>query len=138
MMFKKIMLSFLISFFFACGNLYADDVLDLHKQEQSLTIPKRVEMAMAKSHSRAKSDTWESSNPDDLKPLADSTWLFIYEIGSATFTETVVFSDEITNLDDGSVAVMCVTKNGMAGMAEYMDLSDTEGNGFRLYLLEGV
>ncbi len=134
-MFKKITIFFFISLFFACGTLYADDVLDLHKQEQSLTIPKRVEMAKSQTHNGARSDDWESSNPDDLKPLADSAWLFIYEVGGATFTETVVFNKEIKYLDDGTVAVMCVTESGMAGMAKYIDLPDMEGNGFSVFML---
>ena len=135
-MFKKIAVFFFIISFLACGTLYADDILDLHKQEQSLTVPKLVEIA--KGHKGARSDRWESSNPDDLMPLANSGWLFIYEVGNTTFTETVVFNDEITHLDDGTVAVMCVTENGGAGMGKYTDitgLSDKDGNGFSVFIL---
>jgi len=135
-MFNKITVFFLIISFFACGTLYADDILDLHKQEQSLTIPKLIEMA--KGHKGARSDRWESDNPDDLKPLVSSAWLFLYEIEGTTFTETVVFNDEITLLDDGAVAVMCVVESGRTGMAKYMDLPDMEGNGFGVFILGTV
>jgi len=133
-MFKKIPV-FLFVFFLTCGMLHAEDILDLHKQEQSLTVPKRVEMAMSKM---ARSDTWESGNPEDLMPLANSGWLFIYDVSNRTFTETVVFNEEITYLDDGTVALICVTENGGVGMAKYTDITDTsvmEGNGFSVIIL---
>lgn len=74
-------------------------------------------------------DLWISTDPEDLQPIAGSSWLVMYPLQDFDWVDRVVIHDQtFTFEDDGTVYLECYDLLGnFWGIAQYGELSSHGG-----------
>ena len=71
---------------------------------------------------------WISTDPQDLQPIAGTSWLIIYELEDFDWSDRVVMGDQVFTFDDETVYLECYDLLGnFWGIAQYGELSSHGG-----------
>jgi hypothetical protein len=75
---------------------------------------------------------WISINPEDLQPIAGTSWLIIFHLDDFEYVDRLVLGDEIFTFEDDTVYLECYDQLGYFwGIAQYGELSSQGGkNGY--------
>ena len=80
------------------------------------------------SHTMTNGDPWISDQPEDLQPIAGTSWLIIYQLEDFDWVDRVVIHDEIFTFNDGTVYLECYDLLGnFWGIVQYGELSSFGG-----------
>lgn len=83
---------------------------------------------------------WISTDPQDLEPIAGTSWLIIYELEDFDWADRVVIDDEVFTFADETVYLECYDLLGnFWGIAQYGEMSSHGGaRGFMIsYYITG-
>jgi hypothetical protein len=82
------------------------------------------------SNTTANGDPWISSDPEDLQPMAGTSWLNIYHLEDFEWADRVVIGDQVfTFQEDGTVYLECYDLLGnFWGIVQYGELGSHGGD----------
>jgi hypothetical protein len=84
------------------------------------------------SNTTTNGNRWISTNPEDLQPIAGTSWLIIFHLDDFEYADRLVFGGEIFTFEDDTVYLECYDQLGnFWGIVQYGELSSQGGkNGY--------
>ncbi len=112
------------------------EIEELLKKGRTLSFKKFSETGGKDSGKRkARSDTWFSSDPEDLKPLVGTTWEFTFTVID-TFKRKITFGTDIEKDDEDDVYLVCLNQHsGEVTLVYYTELPTQAGGGYGFYAI---
>jgi hypothetical protein len=116
----------MVLFVFA-GNGFSQDMT---KDIRSLLAEKYETMSGTDSRKRsAYDDLWISKNPDDVKPLAGTTWELSIHSDYGVYKDELTFIGDVETTEDGYATLLYMDEDFQIGTVVYTEFPDEMGGG---------
>ncbi|MDM8523553.1 hypothetical protein QUF80_09305 [Desulfococcaceae bacterium HSG8] len=120
----------LVIFCFICEGILADtEPLKKKADDIPFTIEASVNTIKERIKKGIRSDVWFSKNAGDLEVLRDTVWEFTYKVGSAEYTDSIMFETDVETAPDGTVGLGCFNQGNSFGWVLYTEFPISMGGG---------